>query len=76
MEIKILGSGCSKCKQLEINVKEALSELGKEATIIKVTDFIEIAGYNVMQTPALVINEKLVSTGRVYSSYEIKEFLA
>lgn len=75
MIIKVLGSGCKKCQQLEENVKTALKELAVDAEIQKVTDFGEIANYNVMKTPALVIDEKLVSFGKVNEVSEIKSFL-
>jgi small redox-active disulfide protein 2 len=75
MIIKVLGSGCKKCGILEEHVKTALDELGISAQIEKVTDFIEISNYNVMKTPALVIDEKLVSFGKVNEVAEIKSFL-
>jgi len=75
MIIKILGSGCKSCTKLETNVRTALEELGNSAEIEKVTDFAEIAKYNVMKTPALVIDEKLVSFGKVNEVSEIKTFL-
>lgn len=75
MIIKILGSGCKKCVQLEKNTQEALEELKLQASVEKLTDFIEIAKYGVMQTPALVIDEKVVAVGKVLSSKDIKEFL-
>ncbi len=75
MNVKILGSGCSKCTSLEEHVKQALKELGKEAQIEKVTDIVEISKYNVMTTPALVIDEKVVSSGKVSTVEEVKGFL-
>ena len=75
MIIKILGSGCKSCKKLEANAKEAVDDLGKSAEFIKVDDYADIAAYNVMKTPALVIDEKLVSFGKVNSVAEIKAFL-
>ena len=71
MIIKILGSGCSKCNTLTENTKAALSKSGKQAEIIKITDFADIAAYGVMSTPALVIDEKLVSYGKVLKPDEI-----
>ena len=59
--IKVLGSGCAKCATLEKNVKEALDELGQEMSIEHITDFTEIASYGIMSTPALVIDEKVVT---------------
>jgi small redox-active disulfide protein 2 len=75
VEIKILGSGCSKCKTLTENTQAALTHLGLEAEIIKVTDFAEIAAHGVMSTPALAINGKVVSVGKVLSSSEIEKLL-
>jgi small redox-active disulfide protein 2 len=75
MEIKVLGSGCPKCKLLEKNVIETLKKLGNEAKVEKVTDYAEIASYNVMSTPALVVNGKVVLTGRVPNPVELAEIL-
>lgn len=75
MEIKILGSGCNKCKTLTENTQAALTRLGLEADIIKITDFAEIAVHGVMSTPALAINDKVVSMGKVLSSSEIEKLL-
>jgi small redox-active disulfide protein 2 len=72
MIIKILGSGCKKCVALGDNAKAAAKAMGKEVEIVKVTDFAEIAGYGVMSTPGLVIDEKLVSAGKVLSVEEIR----
>lgn len=71
MNIKILGSGCKKCAALEQNVRMALTNASLEATVEKVTDVIDIARYGVMATPGLVVDEKVVSTGRVLSAEEI-----
>ena len=76
MEIKILGSGCKKCNELEENTKKALEEMGLVAEVIKVTDFKEIAKYGVMTTPALVIDEKVISKGKVLKKEEIKKILS
>ncbi|HZJ68741.1 MAG TPA: thioredoxin family protein [Candidatus Eisenbacteria bacterium] len=73
--IKILGSGCSKCNQLEDATKKALEELGMETAIDHVSDFAEIAAYGVMSTPALVIDRKVVSYGKVLKSDEIIKLL-
>ncbi|MDH8677241.1 thioredoxin family protein [Fusibacter bizertensis] len=75
MHIKVLGSGCDKCKKLEANVKEAVSALGIEATIEKVEDFKAIMAYGVMQTPALVIDEKVKSVGKILSVEDVKKQL-
>ena len=76
MEIKILGSGCKKCKQLQQNAILAADELGLEFTVTKVTDFIEIAKYNVMNTPALVVDETVLSKGKVLTKEDIKKLLS
>ncbi|CZR08196.1 thioredoxin family protein [Trichococcus ilyis] len=75
MEIKILGIGCKNCVNLAKNTEEALKELGMEATITKVTDMKDIAKYGIMRTPGLVIDEKVVSYGKVASADEIAELL-
>lgn len=75
MIIKVLGSGCRKCIELADNTRKALAERGEQADIVKVTDFVDIAAYGVMSTPALVIDEKLVSAGKVLSAQEIGELL-
>ena len=67
MNFKILGSGCANCNALEEHVKEAVAELKLEATIDHVTDFTQIAAMGVMRTPALVIDNKVVSMGSVLS---------
>lgn len=75
MNIKILGSGCKNCVKLADNVKSALAETNLDAIIEKVTDFADIAKYDVMQTPALVIDEKVVSYGKVLKPNEVKKIL-
>lgn len=75
MIIKILGSGCSNCKTLERVTREALTSLGVEASIEKVTDYAAIAGYGVMSTPALVIDEQVVVAGRVPNLATVRELL-
>lgn len=75
MEIKILGIGCKNCVNLAKNTEEALKELGMEATITKVTDMKDITKYGIMRTPGLVIDEKVVSYGKVASTEEIAEML-
>jgi len=71
LNIKILGSGCANCKRLEAIAHQAVEQLSIEAEIIKVTDYADIMAYNIMSTPGLVINEKLVSYGRVPSPAEV-----
>ena len=71
MEIKILGGGCAKCNQLEAATIEALTELGMDTTIEHVTDFGQIASYGVMTTPALVVDGKVVSYGKVLKKDDV-----
>lgn len=75
MKIKILGSGCKNCLTLADNTKTALAELGVEAEIEKVTDFVEIAKYGVMLTPGLVIDEKVVAYGKVLKPQDIAKII-
>lgn len=75
MNIKILGSGCKSCKTLESNVKEALHQLNMSADVEKVEDFKTIASYGVLQTPGLVVDEKMISSGKVLTVDKIKEML-
>jgi small redox-active disulfide protein 2 len=75
MEIKILGTGCSRCKTLEDLTRKVVKDNGIDASVTKVEDIMEIMKYNIMTTPALVVNEKVVSKGRIPSSEEIKQFL-
>lgn len=75
MDIKILGTGCPKCKALEKATKDAVAETGIEATVSKVEDIVEIMNYGVMSTPAIVINGKVVIKGRVPSIEEIKSLI-
>lgn len=65
LTIKILGSGCANCKRLEQEVREALAGSPIEFEIVKVTDYAEIMAYNILSTPGLVMNEKLLSAGRI-----------
>ncbi len=73
--LKVLGSGCVNCNKLEQNARQAISELGKNIDIAHVKDFAKIAEYGVMRTPALVLDEKLICSGRVLSVDEIKELI-
>ena len=75
MEIKILGTGCPKCKTLDKATREVVENNGINATVTKVEDIMEIMEYGVMSTPALVIDEKVVVKGRVPSHDEIKQLL-
>jgi len=76
LTIKVLGSGCANCKKLEAVAREVVGEMGVEAEIIKVTEYPDIMAYNIMSTPGLVINEKVVSFGRIPPKSEITTFLA
>ena len=73
--VKVLGSGCSKCNELEKNTVEALKELGMDTEIEHVTDFAKIAAYGVMSTPALVVDGKVVSYGKVLKKDEVIKIL-
>ena len=75
MEIKVLGSGCARCKQLEKVTRIAVEELNLQASVEKVEDIQKIMEYAVMRTPALVIDEKVVMTGQVPKIAELKEIL-
>lgn len=75
LNIKILGSGCANCKKLEALAQQAVNQLAIDAHITKVTDYADIMTYNIMSTPGLVINEKVVSAGRVPSAAEITTYL-
>jgi small redox-active disulfide protein 2 len=76
MEIKVLGPGCPRCKALEKTVIDSLAELDIVADVSKVDDIMKIMQYGVMHTPALVINGKVVLSGRVPSASEVKEVLS
>lgn len=75
MNIKILGTGCSRCKALEQITRSAVAEMGIDADIEKVEDIVKIMNYGVMRTPALVIDEKIALSGRVPSLTEVKEVI-
>ena len=75
MSIKILGAGCKKCDTLLENTKRALAQMDLQAKVEKVTDLSTITGYGVMSIPALVINEKVVSSGKVLKPGEIVKIL-
>jgi small redox-active disulfide protein 2 len=75
MIIKILGPGCTNCKNLERATREALEQLGLDATVEKVEDYPTILGYGVMSTPGLVVDEKVLVSGRVPRPAEIKQLL-
>ncbi len=75
MITKVLGSGCRRCVALGENALAAARAAGKEVELVKVTDMAQIAGYGVMSTPGLVIDERLVSTGKVLTAEEIRALL-
>lgn len=75
LNIKILGSGCANCKRLEAMTREVVGAMGLQADITKVTDHNEIMKYPILATPGLVVNEQLVSAGRIPSKTEIEGWL-
>jgi len=75
LKVKILGSGCANCKRLEQIVRKVVTDKGLEAEIEKVTDFAEITKYPILSTPGLVVNGKVVSSGRIPAESEIIGFL-
>jgi small redox-active disulfide protein 2 len=76
MDIKVLGSGCCRCNDLEERVREALAEMGVAAGVDHVTDFREIMKYGVMQTPALVVDGKIKVAGRIPNKPELISLLS
>ena len=75
MKIEILGVGCPKCKQLTANAEAAVKKLNIKAEIVKVTDIDKITGYGVMMTPALAVDGRVVSAGKVLSKDEIEKII-
>ncbi len=75
MEIKVLGPGCPKCQQTEKHVKEAVTKSGLEATIEKVTDIMEIAGYGIFGTPAVIVDGEVKSGGKIPAIEEVVAWL-
>ena len=75
LNVKILGSGCANCKKLEAIARKVIAGMGVEAEVIKVTDYNDIMKYPILSTPGLVVNEKLVSAGRIPSEKEITIWL-
>ena len=76
MEVKVLGGGCTNCIKLASNAKEALDELNIDTEIIKVTEMADILKHGVMSTPALVIDGKIVGSGRVLNKKEIVKYIS
>ncbi len=75
MKIEVLGTGCKKCKELEMTVKQAIAKSGKFIQLEKVEDIAKIMEYQLVSTPGLVIDGKVVSTGKVLSVNEVLEFI-
>jgi small redox-active disulfide protein 2 len=75
MNIKILGTGCAKCHELEKTVREVVAELKLDATVEEVKDFKKILEYPILTTPGLVINEKVVSSGQVPKKEDVKKLI-
>jgi len=75
LTIKVLGSGCTNCKKVEEIVKKAVADMSLKAEVVKVTDFSVITQYPILSTPGLVINEKVVCSGRIPTQAEITTWL-
>jgi small redox-active disulfide protein 2 len=75
LTIKVLGSGCANCKQVEKIVRKVVEEMALEAEVIKVTDYADIMTYDVLSTPGLVVNEKMVCSGRIPTKAEVTTWL-
>jgi small redox-active disulfide protein 2 len=76
LTLNVLGSGCANCKRVEQIARRVVEEMALEAEIIKVTDYNDIASYNILSTPGLVVNEKLVSSGRIPTPAEVTTWVA
>ncbi len=76
LTVKILGPGCSNCRKPEAVAREAASSAGVQAEFVKVTDMKDIMSYDILKTPGLVINEKVVSSGRIPTQAEIQQWLS
>jgi small redox-active disulfide protein 2 len=76
LTIKVLGSGCANCKRLEQIARKVISDMSVEADVIKVTDYNDIMSYNILSTPGLVINEQVMSSGRIPAPAEVTTWVA
>jgi small redox-active disulfide protein 2 len=76
LTIKVLGSGCANCKRLEQIARKVISDMGIEADVIKVTDYNDIISYNILSTPGLVINDQVMSSGRIPTPAEVTTWVA
>jgi small redox-active disulfide protein 2 len=75
LTIKILGSGCANCKRVEQIARKIVNEMALEAEVVKVTDYADITAYNILSTPGLVVNEKVVCSGRIPTPAEVTTWL-
>jgi small redox-active disulfide protein 2 len=76
LTIKVLGSGCANCKRVEQIARKVVTEMSLEAEVIKVTDYKDIMTYNILSTPGLVVNEKVVCSGRIPTPAEVTTWVA
>ena len=76
LTIKVLGSGCANCKRVEQIANKVVAEMALEADVIKVTDYVDIMAYNILSTPGLVVDEKVVCSGRIPTKAEVTAWLA
>ena len=76
LTIKVLGSGCANCKRVEQITNKVVAEMALEAEVFKVTDYADIMAYNILSTPGLVVNEKVVCTGRIPTPAEVTTWLS